>query len=93
MADGGGGEGRSQPPPDTISKTKVKWTWQRFDCTDVGAVRRSLTLDVHDADQVKGDDLMEETPITEKEASARTEQAAYEGGLQEDLLWANDVRD
>ena len=93
MADGGEGEGRSQPPPDTICKTKVKWTWQRFDRTDVGAVRRSLTLDVHDADQVKGDDNMQETPITEKEASARTEQAAYEGGLQEDLLWANDVRD
>ena len=68
-ADGGGGEGTSEPPPDTICKTKVKWTWQRFDRTDVGAVRRSLTLDVHDADQVKGDDNMQETPITEKEAS------------------------
>ena len=31
--------------------------------------------------------------MTEKEASARVEQAAHEGGLQEDLLWANDVRD
>ena len=93
MADGGEGEGRSQPPPDTISKTKVKWTWQHFDRTNVGAVRRSLTLDVHDANQVKDDDLTEETPMTEKEASARTEQAAHEGGLQEDLLWANDVRD
>ena len=93
MADGGEGEGRSQPPPDTISKTKVKWTWQHFDRTNVGAVRRSLTLDVHDANQVKGDDGAEDTPMTEKEASARTEQAAHEGGLQEDLLWANDVRD
>ena len=93
MADGGEGEGRSQPPPDTISKTKVKWTWQHFDRTNVGAVRRSLTLDVHDANQVKDDDNTEETPMTEKEASARVEQAAHEGGLQEDLLWANDVRD
>ena len=95
MADRGGGEGTSQAPPDTHFKSKVKWTWQRFDRSHVGAMRRSLTADL-DASQVKGDDEMEmgdPRSMSEREACARVEQAAHEGGLQEELLWANDVTD
>ena len=93
VADRGGGEGTSQAPPDTHFKSKVKWTWQRFDRSHVGAMRRSLTADL-DASQVKGDDEMEmgdPRSMSEREACARVEQAAHEGGLQEETsrIWSS----
>ena len=81
--------------PATLFKTRVKWGWTSIASSlgDKCAVR-SVQFDNLDTSEVKGDDVDERVDEleTEREMCARVEQGASESGLQEDLLFLNDVR-
>ena len=87
------GKGGGQAVPDTLFMSRVKWSWGLLVGAGANACIQSLTFDQHDTSAVKGDgdDFAEDLAETEKEACARVEEAAHINGLQEDLLFVNDV--
>ena len=80
--------------PATLFKKRVKWGWNSIAASlgDKGAVRY-VQFDNLDTSEVKGGDGDERVDEleSEREMCARVEQGASESGLQEDLLFANDV--
>jgi hypothetical protein len=86
--------GNEAAAPATVFKTRVKWGWNSI-AASLGeeCAVRPIQFDNLDTSEVKGGDGDERVDEleSEREMGARVELGASESGLQEDLLFANDV--